>query len=57
MNLCPRRLRALAEEIQYPEMILAQWGAERSVFNVGHGDLADTSMEHIADVVDQVTKP
>jgi uroporphyrinogen decarboxylase len=37
------------------EQLLAQWGQGPYVFNLGHGVLPDTPIEHIARVVERVT--
>jgi uroporphyrinogen decarboxylase len=37
------------------EQLVAQWGEGPYIFNLGHGVLPDTPLEHIARVVSQVT--
>jgi uroporphyrinogen decarboxylase len=54
--LDPLLLRAGGEALdRRVDALLAQWGGGPYIFNLGHGVLPDTPVDHIARVVDRVT--
>jgi uroporphyrinogen decarboxylase len=54
--LDPMLLRAGGEALdRRVDALIDQWGAGRYIFNLGHGVLPDTPIDHIARVVERVT--
>jgi uroporphyrinogen decarboxylase len=54
--LDPLLLRAGGAELdRRTDELLAQWGSGPYIFNLGHGVLPDTPIEHVARTVDRVT--
>lgn len=55
--LDPLLLRAGGPELdRRTDELLAQWGSGPYIFNLGHGILPDTPIEHVARTVDRVTR-